>query len=458
MVGRGHSLSGNLFHSDEAKSKLALEKFSNRADSLVSKVIDVVSFRFSSDVRHHGLQDSGEVVAGQVSNAERNLEAKLLVQESSSNLSEVVSLNVEEQAVDELLCRFFVGRFAWSQSLVDVEDSFSRSAGWVGVDGGFSKRVRVPNLQRGQLHRFDSLSRSGVDSLSALDQKFAIVEQVFVRSASDQLFLIWVFENDVFSEEANEVLVVREWLLDLCFELLLLGSERVQQFLAKDRANFDKDFSGRGIDDRLSNSLSNRFGQLGGDSSSALFEVVERLDHLRQRQLLGLANLGSNDVVGVAVNFEPWAFVWNNASGDNDLHRAVHAFFEVQTRRSAELRNDDSLSAIDDKGSFVRHQRKVAKVDLRFDDVSFLSAKANNCLDRSFKRHVAISTFLKRVLRFSKGEADQLDKVGHSEVVNRTESFEQLRKSLFQKPLVRVKLEFDQVGDINKASNSLAGR
>ena len=148
LVGGGHALAGDLLHAEEAEAQLVLQQLADGADALVLQVVDVVSFRFAVDVRQHRLQNAGQVFGGQVADIQRDVHAELLVHEPASNLAKIVALDIEEEAVNKLPGRVFVGGLARSEPLVDVEQRFSRVRWWGRLQSRFDERKDVDERDR----------------------------------------------------------------------------------------------------------------------------------------------------------------------------------------------------------------------------------------------------------------------------------------------------------------------
>ena len=68
-------------------------------------------------------------------------------------------------------------------------------------------------------------------------------------------------------------------------------------------------------------------------------------------------------------------------------------------------------------------------------------------LDRGLERHVAVPALFERILRFAEGEIGQRDRGLVGKIVNRRETCEQFVETLFEKPLVRIELKFNEAGD-----------
>ncbi len=87
LVRARHSFACDLFHSHESESKLALQQLTYRANTLVTKIVDVVSLGVLAQVGGHRPEHAGEVVAGQVPDVGRDRLAHSGVEESAADLA-----------------------------------------------------------------------------------------------------------------------------------------------------------------------------------------------------------------------------------------------------------------------------------------------------------------------------------------------------------------------------------
>ncbi len=255
MILRGHSLAGNLLHSDETKSKLRLEQLSNRTNSLILKVVDIVSILFSVDVRSHRDHDVRKVFCRKVSNVQRNVETKLLVQESPTDTTEVVSANVKEETVNELLRRILVGRLAWTHSLVDIKQRISRVVGWVSFKSCVNEHWNVSNVKRRQIHSNNSLRNRGVNLPTSCDDELAGINNVCQNSLADQIFFRRLFESNDLGHCSHDLLVSAKRSRREDFDLQLILVKRLERLSRDVGVDVKNDFTGRRINCLLHSSL-----------------------------------------------------------------------------------------------------------------------------------------------------------------------------------------------------------
>ena len=105
---------------------------------------------------------------------------------------------------------------------------------------------------------------------------------------------------------------------------------------------------------------------------------------------------------------------------------------EEDARRAVQLADDDALGAVDDEGAVLRHQRDLAEVDLLLLHVAdrlraglFVRVpdhQADDDLDRRGERHAALAALVDVVLRLVEVVADELERRGLAEVLDREDA------------------------------------
>ena len=90
-------------------------------------------------------------------------------------------------------------------------------------------------------------------------------------------------------------------------------------------------------------------------------------DQHRDRNLSGLVDPHIQHTVGIGLVFQPCAPVGNHRGRQQLVTALVHFGFVVHTGRTDDLRDDDSLGTVNDKGTVVGHDREIAHEDFLFD-------------------------------------------------------------------------------------------
>ena len=100
--------------------------------------------------------------------------------------------------------------------------------------------------------------------------------------------------------------------------------------------------------------------------------ITQRAQQDSRRQLAATVNTHIENIFRVKFKVQPRAAVRNHAGGVKQLTRGVGLAFivvENNTRRSMQLRNDNALSPINNKGTVICHQRDFAEVDFLLADI-----------------------------------------------------------------------------------------
>ena len=91
---------------------------------------------------------------------------------------------------------------------------------------------------------------------------------------------------------------------------------------------------------------------------------TQRTDKGGDGQLAVLVDADIEHIIGVGFVFQPRAAVGDNSGGKQFLTGLVTGRRIVYTRRTNQLRYNDTLGAVDDKGTAVSHQREIAHIDV----------------------------------------------------------------------------------------------
>ena len=172
----------------------------------------------------------------------------------------------------------------------------------------------------------------------------------------------------------------------------------------------------------------------------------------------------------VELEVEPRAAVRDDAAGVELLAGGAdgrrRGGVEEDARRAVELRDDDALGAVDDEGAVVGHDRDFPEVDLLLlhvaDRLRALGVVPRDEPDRDLERrrvgHAALQALLHVVLRLLEHVADELERRGVVEVLDREDRLEHglqarvlalLRLDLrLQEALEGLLLDLDQVRDL----------
>ena len=185
----------------------------------------------------------------------------------------------------------------------------------------------------------------------------------------------------------------------------------------------------------------------GGAEHGVLAEEVDNLvvgakaqgaDKGGHRQFAVLIDAHIEHIVGIGLIFQPRAAVGVQRGGEQFLARLVVALAEIHARGTDELRDDNTLGAVDDEGAGIRHERKIAHEDLLLLHFAGLLVQQTRFhAKRGRIGDVALLALLDGVLGL--GIQPVVDKVEHQVagvVFDRRNVPEDLFQALFEKPLV----------------------
>jgi hypothetical protein len=139
---------------------------------------------------------------------------------------------------------------------------------------------------------------------------------------------------------------------------------------------------------------------------------AQRIKQRGHRDLAAPVDARIDDILGVKLNVEPRAAIWNDAGSEQKLARGMALAFvviEEHARAAMHLRDDDPLGAVDDEGAVDGHERHVAHVDILLLDVLYGLGlrlgidvehdEAQRHLERRGKGHAALAALVDIVFR-----------------------------------------------------------
>ena len=211
-----------------------------------------------------------------------------------------------------------------------------------------------------------------------------------------------------------------------------------------------------------------------------LVEVVEQVlgghpegaQQYRRVELAAAVDAHEQDVARVELEVDPRAAVRDDAGRVQQLAAGVRlalVVVEEDAGRAVQLADDDPLGAVDHEGAVGRHQRDLAEVDLLLLHVldraraglriDVPDHQLDGDLERRGEGHAALVALLHRVLRLAERVADELQRRGLVEVLDREDRLEHplqagiaalaRRHAELQELVVRAPLDLDQVGDLD---------
>ena len=177
------------------------------------------------------------------------------------------------------------------------------------------------------------------------------------------------------------------------------------------------------------------------------FVRAHGLDEPGHRQLAVFIDAAVEDVVEVSLVLEPCAVVRDDGRAVGGVVGLVGLLVIVHAGGTHDLRDDDTLRAVDDEGAAGRHDREIAHEDLLlFDLLGLLVAQADADLQRGRIRGVARFALLLGVLRILVHgviHEAQLEVAGV--VGDDVHILEHITQALFEEPFVRILLDLQKI-------------
>ena len=445
---RAHSFANGSFHAQQAHTVLVFHQFADRTDAAVAEMVNIVNFAFAVAQLDQTFDNTQNIVFAQRPISIRRV-IKRDVQRNihlyAADRRQVIALNIKEQAFKQLISGFIGRRFTRAHNAIDVKQSLFAAVVLVGfqrvsdirtdvnavdkqgsdfADLGFGNLVKQLLVQFGAGFG-DNFAGFAVNHV--VGQKLAIhlllgnavkfqpfVSQLLSRTRR-QLFA--PFQNHVAGFGINQIKIKLDTLHafgnKLGLPVLFVGNigvgviEVIENFLFVHAFDF-------GAVDFLT-----IFGQL----FNLLFRLlgIQRIQNGSDRQLAAAVDTGINQIFGVKFKIQPGTAVRNNAGGKQIFAGSDgFAFVMVKkdARRTVHLRNDDTLGTVENKRTFVRHQRNVAHIDILLLNVvnglgtgSLVGIPDNQTqgsLNRCGIGHITLDTFVDIVLRLFKFIFDKL--------------------------------------------------
>ena len=178
---------------------------------------------------------------------------------------------------------------------------------------------------------------------------------------------------------------------------------------------------------------------------------AEGADQHRHRNFPGTVHADPEHVVRVHLVFEPCAAVRDHLTGVQGFAVLVMVFAEIDARGTDQLADDDTLGAVDDKGTGLGHQRHVAHEDDVFaNGPRFFIDKVDLHLKRGRIGGVPFLTLFNCVFGFifTQLEIGKFQTEVAAEVRDRGDVLKCLFQAFVQKPVIGLFLDLDEVRDL----------
>ena len=152
----------------------------------------------------------------------------------------------------------------------------------------------------------------------------------------------------------------------------------------------------------------------------AVGAVTERAHEDRHGQLARAVDAHGNDIVRIRFQLNPRAAVRDDRRVVELLARRVDRLTVIGARRAHELADDDALRAVDDEGSCIGHERKIAHEDFLLLDLPRLTVDQAH-VDAQGRRecNIPLLALVKLVLRLAEREVLKGQHKISSKILNR---------------------------------------
>ena len=175
---------------------------------------------------------------------------------------------------------------------------------------------------------------------------------------------------------------------------------------------------------------------------------AERPHKHRHRQFTVLIDAHVKHIRRIGLIFQPRAAVRDDGGGEQLFAGGVIAHAIIHARGTHQLRDNDTLRAVDNEGAAVGHEREIPHEHFRLlDFAGFLIQQTRLYPQRSRIGHVPLLALLDGI--FWSVVQPVIDELQHQIariVGNRGHVVEDLAQPLVEEPVIRVLLHLDEVG------------
>src|SRR5690606_16562519 len=313
-VHRAHALADRTLHAQQADAVLVLHQLADRPDAAVAEMVDVVDLAAAVLQFGQGADAGKDVLGAQHAHAVIGLEAEARVHLDAADSRQIVTLRIEEQAVEQRLGGIHRRRLARTHDAVDFEQGLlaalvlvrHHGVAAVGADGDVVDVEHRALLEAGSLQRPDPLD---VQLLAGLQDHLT----GFLRADVDAAML------------ADHVLRRDEQLLQPLFRQLAGQARRDL------RAGLDHDLAGLGVDQVTVDAQAAHALGIVIRAPALLVALVDHLlvegiedlflgqaqreEQRRDRQLAAAVDADMDNVLGIELEVEPRTAIGDHAGG-----------------------------------------------------------------------------------------------------------------------------------------------
>ena len=459
QIAQRQTLFHRTFYTHQANAELVFRHFAYGTDTTVAEVVDIIDFAFTVTDIDELLHHFDDVVFAQDTGTFDFVAQQRTVELHTTDRREVITVFREEQVLEQAFCSFTSRRLTRAHHAVDFYQRAQAVVGWVDTD---SLRNVCAVVQIVGEQRLDTL----VTRLAQLRQQ--IQAQLHVR-CTDQL--TGGFVNVVFRR--NFTRDVLNWNFDMLdivfFQLANMTRSNTTRFFYVDLAiGFDVE-GGSLTTQALWHQFHLQFVVTNFEDNFVKEQVKDLLSGVLQctqddgcRQFTTTVDTDKQVVFRIELEVQPGTTVRDDTRVIQHFTRRV-GFTLIGVKEDAwatvQLRNDNTLSTVDNKGTVVGHERNFAHVHFLFFDVfngafrrfALVDHQTQFYAQRCGVSHATNLTFLNIKHRFAQAVADVLQLRITAVAFNReygTEScFQTILtfRILLDKLLERVKLDRKEI-------------
>ena len=436
LILNGHALTDNTLHPGKADAELVLQQLAHAAETAVAQMVDVVLVA-------HAVSQAVEIVDGGQDVVHRDVLGKQIVQPIRHCLLQLLAgillqQLLEDRDTDTLGDTHFLGVEVHEGGHVHHVVGKDLDGRAFHVD---NRLVDAPGSQMLRLFTGEDLARLGQD-LTGPGVCHRGSQLLICKTAGDVHLLVELIPADlrqvipagVKQQRLHQALAGvhrgglagAESAVDLQHGLLV-GLAGVLLQCGDNAGILAKDLQD------LSVRLETHCAEQAGDGKLAVF-----------------VNADIEDVAEVRLVLQPCAPIGDDGGGVEDVARLVLFSAVIHTGRADDLRDDDTLSAVDDEAAALGHQGEVAHVDLLLLDLlRLLVAETNFDMDGLGIRGVPRLALLHVVLGgLVHGVVDEAQLQISGIVVDHAHVLKDLLQTHIEEPLIALLLDLQQVGHL----------
>ena len=176
------------------------------------------------------------------------------------------------------------------------------------------------------------------------------------------------------------------------------------------------------------------------------------------RHFSGAVHTYPENIVGVSLVLQPRAPVGNNRTAVEFFSKLVMVNAVVNTRRTHQLADNNTLCAVNNKGAGGRHKREISHENLMLTDLVFFAViEAHFNLQRSLVCCIPLFAFLYGILYIvlAQLEVHEFQAELSAIILNRRYVIKSLFQPVCEEPLIGIFLHLNQIGHLQNLFLSL---